>query len=70
MCTSDYWNCVMIRLDRGSGNFYCRDIPNKRVALVNLHCDENLKAKGFNRLNTCVQNIFENNKQIFYYWID
>lgn len=33
------------RLDRGSGNFYIMNVPNKRVARVNLACDENLKAQ-------------------------
>lgn len=32
------------RMDRGSGNFYIMKVTNKRVARVNLACDENLKA--------------------------
>ena len=37
---------LMLRFDRGAGNFYIMPVPNKRVARVNLACDENLKAEG------------------------
>ena len=37
---------LMLRFDRGAGNFYIMPVPNKRVARVNLACDEKLKAEG------------------------